>query len=174
VRRLQRRLRIRSSSKKVILASFNNARNKAPEPGPSDIPVVEATFEAEAAADNTTGEAVAADGQSRRSKKSAGKKKRGARSSSARRQRSVDPSSEVDEGQAADDLIPDLEAEGVVQDWGWAFLFAIIADFIVIDALFMSVVTIITIKVGATPDACRRKREMWLKLVPPAIKESIE
>ena len=63
---------------------------------------------------------------------------------------------------------------GVVQDWGWAFLFAIIADFIVIDALFMSVVTIITMKVGAAPDACGRKREMWLKLVPPAIKDSIE
>ena len=38
---------------------------------------------------------------------------------------------------------------GVVQDWGWAFLFSIIADFILVDAIFMSVVTIITIKVGA-------------------------
>jgi hypothetical protein len=58
---------------------------------------------------------VAPDGQSRRSKKSAGKKKRGARSSSARRQRSVDPSSEGDEAQAADDLRPDFEAEEVTK-----------------------------------------------------------
>jgi len=100
---------------KVNLASFKNARNNAPaEPEPSEIPI-QAAFEAEPAADNTTGEAVAVDGQSRRSKKSAGKKKRGARSSSARRQRSVDPSSEGDEGQAADDLRPDFEAEEVTK-----------------------------------------------------------
>jgi hypothetical protein len=63
---------------------------------------------------------------------------------------------------------------GLVQDWGWAFLFSIIADFIVVDGLFMAVVTIITVKVGASPDACGRKRDLWLKMVPPAIKDSIE
>jgi hypothetical protein len=62
----------------------------------------------------------------------------------------------------------------MVDNWGWAFLFAIIADFILIDALFMSVVTIITVKVGATPDACGMKRAFWLSLIPPAIKDSIE
>ena len=63
---------------------------------------------------------------------------------------------------------------GLVQDWGWAFLFSIIADFIFVDAVFMTVVTIITIKVGAAPDACGLKRDFWLRLFPPAIKDSIE
>ena len=53
-------------------------------------------------------------------------------------------------------------------------MFAIVADFIVVDGLFMAVVTIITVKVGSAPDACGLKRDMWLKLVPPAIKDSIE
>jgi len=63
---------------------------------------------------------------------------------------------------------------GLVQDWAWAFLFSIIADFIFVDAVFMTVVTIITIKVGSAPDACGLKRDFWLRLVPPAIKDSIE
>ncbi len=65
-------------------------------------------------------------------------------------------------------------SSALVGDWGWAFLFSIIADFIVVDGLFMSVVTIITMKVGSAPDACGAKRDMWLKFVPPAIKDSIE
>ena len=62
----------------------------------------------------------------------------------------------------------------MVENWGWAFLFSIIMDFILIDALFMTVVTIITVRVGATPDACGMKRAFWLSLIPPAIKDSIE
>ncbi len=62
----------------------------------------------------------------------------------------------------------------MVNNWGWAFLFSIIMDFILIDALFMTVVTIITVRVGATPDACGMKRAFWLSLIPPAIKDSIE
>ena len=62
----------------------------------------------------------------------------------------------------------------MVDHWGWAFLFSIIMDFILIDALFMTVVTIITVRVGSTPDACGINRAFWLSLIPPAIKDSIE
>ena len=62
----------------------------------------------------------------------------------------------------------------MVDNWGWAFMFAIVSDFVLIDAIFMGIVTIITVKVGGTPDACGRKRAFWLKLIPPAIKDSIE
>jgi hypothetical protein len=61
-----------------------------------------------------------------------------------------------------------------VQNWAWAFLFSIIADFIVVDGIFMGVVTIITINVGSAPDACGYKRDFCLKLIPPAVKDSIE
>lgn len=62
----------------------------------------------------------------------------------------------------------------VVQYWSWSFLFAIISDFIIIDGFFMSVITVIAIKVGAAPDSCGRRRSFWLNLIPPAIKDSVE
>lgn len=98
----------------IDLASFKNAQKQAPQPEPTEN-ASQAAFDAEPAADNTTGEAVPGDSRSRRSKKSSGKIKRGARSSSARRQRSIDPISEGDEGQAVDGLRPDFEAEEVTK-----------------------------------------------------------
>ena len=65
-------------------------------------------------------------------------------------------------------------AAGLVGYWSWSFLFSIIADFVIVDGFFMTVVTLIVVNVGATPDACGRNRAMWLKLIPPAIKDSIE
>jgi len=38
----------------------------------------------------------------------------------------------------------------------------------------MAVITIIAVKVGAAPDACGNSRNVWLKLVPEAVKESVE
>lgn len=62
----------------------------------------------------------------------------------------------------------------VVGYWSWSYLFAIISDFIIMDGFFMSVVTVIAIKVGVAPDTCGRKRSFWLGLIPPAIKDSVE
>lgn len=58
--------------------------------------------------------------------------------------------------------------------WAWAFLFAIIADLVAVDGIFMIFVTTIAMKVGVTPDACGKDRAFWLKMIPPAIKDSIE
>jgi hypothetical protein len=58
--------------------------------------------------------------------------------------------------------------------WAWAFLFSILSDFILIDGIFMALVTAIVLKLGSTPDACGRNRDFWLKLIPPAIKDSLE
>ena len=49
-----------------------------------------------------------------------------------------------------------------------------VSDFVIIEGFYMAVVTLITVNVGVAPDACGANRAFWLKLIPPAIKDSVE
>lgn len=67
------------------------------------------------------------------------------------------------------DFTPDL-----INQWGWTFLFSVFSDLIVVDGAFIAIVTILTMTVGAAPDACGRCRNCWLHCVPEAIKDASE
>jgi hypothetical protein len=58
--------------------------------------------------------------------------------------------------------------------WMWASIFAIVADLAVIDGAFIALTTMLTLTVGAAPDACGRFRNCWLNCVPEAIKDAAE
>ena len=47
--------------------------------------------------------------------------------------------------------------------WGWSFLFAIIGDFVFVEGIALIVQTIMTLIVGAAPDACGKCRNCWLQ-----------
>jgi hypothetical protein len=56
--------------------------------------------------------------------------------------------------------------------WMWSFLFAVISDLMVVDGVFITVATLLTMTVGAAPDACGKCRNLWLSMVPEAIKDA--
>jgi hypothetical protein len=58
------------------------------------------------------------------------------------------------------------------KSWGWATLFAVISDLMVVDGAFIAVATMLTMTVGAAPDACGKCRNCWLGMVPEAIKDA--
>ena len=58
--------------------------------------------------------------------------------------------------------------------WGWCTLFAVIGDLFVVDGVFIIAVTLLTMTVGAAPDACGKFRNCWLNCVPEAIKDAAE
>lgn len=62
----------------------------------------------------------------------------------------------------------------LVSYWSWAFLFSIVADFVIVDGLFIAITTLITVNVGVAPDTCGRNRACWLRLIPPAIKDAVD
>ena len=55
--------------------------------------------------------------------------------------------------------------------WSMSTLFAVISDLVVVDGIFIMVVTLITMTVGAAPDACGRIRNLILQIVPEAVKD---
>jgi hypothetical protein len=55
--------------------------------------------------------------------------------------------------------------------WMWSFLFGIVSDLMIVDGAFISIATMLTMTVGAAPDACGKCRNCWLSMVPEAIKD---
>ena len=62
----------------------------------------------------------------------------------------------------------------LVLAWGWSTLFAVMSDLVVVDGVFIIIATMMTLTVGAAPDACGKCRNCWLKTVPEAIKDAAE
>ena len=58
--------------------------------------------------------------------------------------------------------------------WLISFLCAIVSDLVIVDGGFITIATMLTLTVGAAPDSCGRCRNLWLNLVPEAIKEASE
>ena len=56
--------------------------------------------------------------------------------------------------------------------WAWSTFFALLAHLVVADGLFIIVATLVTMTVGAAPDACGKFRNCILVMVPEAIKNS--
>jgi hypothetical protein len=55
--------------------------------------------------------------------------------------------------------------------WGWAFLYAIISDIMIVEGLVIIFSTSITLIVGSAPDACGKFRNCCLDIIPQAIKD---
>jgi hypothetical protein len=49
-----------------------------------------------------------------------------------------------------------------------------IADFIIVEGLIIIFATIITLIVGAAPDACGRCRNCWIGTIPQAVKDNVK
>jgi len=61
-----------------------------------------------------------------------------------------------------------------VLSWGWITLFAVLSDLMVVDGVFIMLVTLLTLTVGSAPDACGKCRNCFLNCVPQAIKDAAE
>ena len=55
--------------------------------------------------------------------------------------------------------------------WTMSTLFAVLSDMVVVDGIFIAIVTMVTMTVGAAPDACGRIRNIILQTVPEAVKD---
>ncbi len=58
--------------------------------------------------------------------------------------------------------------------WMWTFIFGIISDLVVVDGIFIAIVTLLTMTIGSAPDNCGRCRNCWLNTIPEAVKDSSE
>lgn len=56
--------------------------------------------------------------------------------------------------------------------WMWSFLFAVVSDLMIVDGVFIAMVTLLAMTVGAAPDACGKCRNCWLSMVPETVKEA--
>lgn len=63
-------------------------------------------------------------------------------------------------------------APDLVMAWAWTTLFAFLTDLVVADGLFIIAATLVTMTVGAAPDACGKFRNCILGMVPEAIKNA--
>ena len=54
----------------------------------------------------------------------------------------------------------------------WSFLFAVVSELMIVDGVFIAMVTMLTMTVGAAPDACGKCRNCWLNMVPETVKEA--
>ncbi len=53
-------------------------------------------------------------------------------------------------------------------------MFAVLSDFLVVDGVFITCATLLTMTVGAAPDSCGKCRNCFLNMVPEAIKNAAE
>lgn len=58
--------------------------------------------------------------------------------------------------------------------WLMSFLCSIVSDLVIVDGGFIAIATMLTLTVGAAPDSCGKCRNLWLNLVPEAIREAAE
>ena len=58
--------------------------------------------------------------------------------------------------------------------WGWSTLFAVMSDLVVVDGVFITLATLLTMTVGAAPDSCGKCRNCFLNMVPEAIRNAAE
>ena len=65
-------------------------------------------------------------------------------------------------------------APALVMAWAWSTLFALLADLVVADGLFIIAATLVTMTVGAAPDACGKFRNCILSMVPEAIRNAAQ
>jgi hypothetical protein len=63
-------------------------------------------------------------------------------------------------------------APALVMAWAWTTIFALLADLVVADGLFIIAATLVTMTVGAAPDACGKFRNCILVMVPEAIRNA--
>ena len=56
--------------------------------------------------------------------------------------------------------------------WMWSFIFAVVSDLMIVDGVFIAMVTMLTMTVGAAPDACGKCRNCCLNMVPETIKDA--